>query len=622
MSTGHPEAPLGPAAREPASINRLPSELITLILNFVAQPAPTPSTSPAYDPAPTLAAAARVHSSWTERCRHLLWHRLAPRSDDQMVDIIEHEGFGKFVTQSLVVLHRGGIFLNGELVRILLKGLVGLEYLHLDRCPDMPFPLTLMSESLSGLKSLTLGLDNASIHKLFMRATEDRNDPATSYPFTLTELHILANLNQGWVGRVYNPRHTTGPVFHQSRPPRLDLPLIVNSLAPSISMTLKGVDETTMFAQPEGFLHYLPLLAPRITNLTLLDVYPPPRHRCIPTLLPLCSNLYKLTVISIKMLSYALAAAPPALKTIITPLTLDSYDCTRDVDVDDVVKSMVRAGGVVLRNAVTKDAIVAMEKDFRAYLDADKEWEDDFFPPTSRRVVGLLGKSDTFTNTVFNHPVYQSVCDKILTSSYRGWFGSERFESTSLPQLSSSIVFSIGPAGKEGKEGKDQVLHRDDSSHHVMNDEITEAEWTARRETAVGFFVAGGAHGTTKANGATRFIPGSHLYGIDHPPSEEDAVHVELAPTDGFLMLASCYHGGSANMTTHQERLVFSCFMTKGYLRQEENQYLAVPAEKVRKFPLEIQKKMGYELSEPFGGWVDLDSPLVWLNKNSKPKED
>ncbi|KAL2859237.1 hypothetical protein BJX68DRAFT_226028 [Aspergillus pseudodeflectus] len=33
-------------------------------------------------------------------------------------------------------------------------------------------------------------------------------------------------------------------------------------------------------------------------------------------------------------------------------------------------------------------------------------------------------------------------------------------------------------------------------------------------------------------------------------------------------MFSSCFHGGSANQTESEERLVYSCFMTKGYLRQ------------------------------------------------------
>ena len=103
-------------------------------------------------------------------------------------------------------------------------------------------------------------------------------------------------------------------------------------------------------------------------------------------------------------------------------------------------------------------------------------------------------------------------------------------------------------------------------------------------------------------------------------------------------MLSSCYHGGSANTTQDEERLIFSCFMTRGWLRQEENQYLAVPLEVAKTLPLRIQRLMGYAISEvrsgpshdalarvvsdsmltsplqPMLGWVDFKDPLVVID--------
>jgi ectoine hydroxylase-related dioxygenase (phytanoyl-CoA dioxygenase family) len=82
------------------------------------------------------------------------------------------------------------------------------------------------------------------------------------------------------------------------------------------------------------------------------------------------------------------------------------------------------------------------------------------------------------------------------------------------------------------------------------------------RETAVGVFVAGVK--THKANGATRFIPGSHLWGNERQPKEEECVYAELEAGDAFFMLASCYHGGSANTTKDEWRLVYGTFCTRG----------------------------------------------------------
>jgi ectoine hydroxylase-related dioxygenase (phytanoyl-CoA dioxygenase family) len=90
-----------------------------------------------------------------------------------------------------------------------------------------------------------------------------------------------------------------------------------------------------------------------------------------------------------------------------------------------------------------------------------------------------------------------------------------------------------------------------------------------------------------------RIIPGSHLWGTEQPPDESLTAYAELSPGDAFIMLGSAYHGGSANRTKEEERLVYSCFMTRGYLRQEENQYLAIPMEVVKGWPVEYQQMVG-----------------------------
>lgn len=46
---------------------------------------------------------------------------------------------------------------------------------------------------------------------------------------------------------------------------------------------------------------------------------------------------------------------------------------------------------------------------------------------------------------------------------------------------------------------------------------------------------------------------------------------------------------------------------------KEENQYLANSSEQVRQYPLDVQKLIGYSVSKPFLGWVNLDDPLKVL---------
>lgn len=183
--------------------------------------------------------------------------------------------------------------------------------------------------------------------------------------------------------------------------------------------------------------------------------------------------------------------------------------------------------------------------------------------------------------------------------------GEKNEVSVSGPQLNNTIVFSISPGARN------QALHRDDVIHHPDHPAVAEHE--LGRDAGVGFFVGGKR--TTKENGATRFIPGSHLWDYSEgPPREDQAFYAELGPGDGFMMLSGCFHGGSANKTKDEERLVYSTFSTRGWMRQEENQYLANDIEKIKELPEWLQERVGYGLSPPFLGWIDLKNPMLVLH--------
>jgi ectoine hydroxylase-related dioxygenase (phytanoyl-CoA dioxygenase family) len=240
-------------------------------------------------------------------------------------------------------------------------------------------------------------------------------------------------------------------------------------------------------------------------------------------------------------------------------------------------------------------------------------------------------KSTTFALRIVGHPLWLGVTDALLSTTskpnwvsrqgnenLRSWLtliqiGDKTETSMSKPQLNNTIVFSISPGAR------DQALHRDDPIHHVYHPAA--ASHALGRDSGVGFFVAGKK--TTRANGATRFIPGSHLWDYSvGPPRESQTFYAELEPGDGFMVLSGCFHGGSANTTKDEERLVYSTFSTRGWLRQEENQYLANPIEEVRKLPSWLQERIGYGLSAPFLGWVNLADPMLVLNPERESHKD
>ena len=191
--------------------------------------------------------------------------------------------------------------------------------------------------------------------------------------------------------------------------------------------------------------------------------------------------------------------------------------------------------------------------------------------------------------------------------------GDKLNTSVSMPQLNNTSVFRIGPGATP------QALHRDDAICHTHHP-ATKSH-TLGRDTGIGLFVAGTA--STSTNGATRFIPGSHLWDYSLPPQEEETIYAELQPGDAFIMLAGCYHGGSANHTSDQYRQLYTTFTGRGWCRQEENSYLTYSERDfVQRLPERLQKFMGWDLSLPFMGWVGLDNPLWRLQGASDLSAD
>ncbi|ORY29766.1 phytanoyl-CoA dioxygenase [Naematelia encephala] len=272
--------------------------------------------------------------------------------------------------------------------------------------------------------------------------------------------------------------------------------------------------------------------------------------------------------------------------------------------VDEVCEELKLAGGVIIERFLENEVLDQMEAELRPYLEADwtknKEIvsEDSFLVSRTQRCAGFFGKSKTSALAFLTNKLWRGVSDKFMTDRYSYWEGPVRKTATCAPAVNNSIVFSVRPGAPN------QPLHRDDIVQHYINEAIDvypDLDSEHHREGCIGLFIAG--RPSTKANGATRFIPGSHLWAEDVPPLESQAFYAEMARGDACIILGSAYHGGSANTTEDEERLLFSSFMVRGYFRQEENVYLSTPISTVSKFPKDVQKVFGYQRYFPHGNY-------------------
>ncbi|KAF4469586.1 phytanoyl- dioxygenase family [Fusarium albosuccineum] len=118
---------------------------------------------------------------------------------------------------------------------------------------------------------------------------------------------------------------------------------------------------------------------------------------------------------------------------------------------------------------------------------------------------------------------------------------------------------------------------------------------------------------TTKENGATIGIPGSHLWGPERRPYDEEAIPAELEPGDSFIFLGNLYHAGGKNITRNEYRETVGIFLCKPTLRPAENQFLMVPLDRVRKLKPQAQRLLGYGVCKPSLGFMNYQDPMKVL---------
>jgi ectoine hydroxylase-related dioxygenase (phytanoyl-CoA dioxygenase family) len=118
----------------------------------------------------------------------------------------------------------------------------------------------------------------------------------------------------------------------------------------------------------------------------------------------------------------------------------------------------------------------------------------------------------------------------------------------------------------------------------------------------------------TIENGATRVVPGSHRAPINREPPEESIGYAEMPRGSVLLYLGSVLHSGGANRST-RPRTAITMSYALGWLRQAENQYLAVPPALARTLPAALQKLIGYSIHAPNLGWYEGQDPGVVLER-------
>jgi len=196
----------------------------------------------------------------------------------------------------------------------------------------------------------------------------------------------------------------------------------------------------------------------------------------------------------------------------------------------------------------------------------------------TQRVYALLAKAPSIAQLV-EHPAVLALIDQYLRSSYLLWGG---------------LAINKHP----GEER--QAYHCDD-----------DAGAPPRPRPAQGISTMWALDDFTLENGATEIIPGSHAWGPDELPTEDDErTFAAVMPAGSCLVWQGpLFHRGGANRT-NTTRLGITLQYCQPWLRQIENMVLAVPPKTAAQYSKQVRAMLGYDLMDmSFMGYVDGRNP-------------
>ena len=246
-----------------------------------------------------------------------------------------------------------------------------------------------------------------------------------------------------------------------------------------------------------------------------------------------------------------------------------------DAKSDEVHEVLKRDGCVVIDHVLDRATIATVQSEMAPYVEAQAKCTDEFDGFETKRTGMLVARSPK-SRKIIMHGTVLEVAAKALSHA-------------SSFQLHCTQIIDLGP------ESAAQPIHRDqwafDFFPFPMGHDSTFATMWALTDF-------------TEENGATRVIPGSHKLEDRLEFSEADTEPAVMDAGSVLLYTGSLYHGGGANRSD-ATRSGLIVHYTLGWLRQEENQYLSVPADVLQTLPEDLLRLMGYTHASYSLGFID-----------------
>ncbi len=267
-----------------------------------------------------------------------------------------------------------------------------------------------------------------------------------------------------------------------------------------------------------------------------------------------------------------------------------------DTPHDEVFEIVSRDGGAIVESLLPKDLLERLNRELDREITA---WEPGsrtgdplmsaFHGRNTKRFCGLAARAPSFVEVIL-HPTMQAFADRALLPNCGSYW------------VNTTQMMVVGPGEPA------QFLHRDEANWPHF-------PWPGFELTVSCMFALSDF---TEENGATLVVPASHRWETAERQAQLHEIARAVMPAgSGLLYAGKVIHGAGANQSQSDWRRGMHLSFVVGWLRPEENHYLAVPLEVARKLPERARSLLGYGSYHPsaFGGRLGLvdfeDADLV-----------
>lgn len=237
--------------------------------------------------------------------------------------------------------------------------------------------------------------------------------------------------------------------------------------------------------------------------------------------------------------------------------------------IEAMASALDEAGCLVVTDVLAQDTLDRIRSELAPYMDAASEGieyqdPDSFYPGYTRRIVSIVERSPTARDVVA-HPTSMALSDHHLGAN------CEHF------RLHVTAALEVGPGAR------DQILHREEDPFDFFP--VPRPNLVLASMWALSDF--------TVENGGTQLVPGSHRWESSRKAEPAEVARAAMPAGSVLYWLGGTLHGAGANLTKGDWRYGIILSYSAGWLRQEENQSLAITAKTAAQLSPELQQLVG-----------------------------